>query len=272
MIRIPAGNLFASASSIGGACKFFQVGRRQMREQVASLLVVPLDDIMVTIQAAKFLKDVSAELGFVACAAAAEDFGRTMDRFPQPTPAGLEFNDRQLAELIGALEYLLKTFRDEVDARPMFILPPGSVALVEQSDPPFGAEVDDAFPASADEIAEAARCLALERHTACVMHLMRALETPLDLLAGQVGVPDGKNWNTLLNQIEAKLRERKGGGRDPEAEQWMAEAATQFRFIKNAWRNHAMHSRMTYDAARAREVYDSVATFLGQLSRHLREG
>jgi hypothetical protein len=71
MIRIPAGNLFASASSIGGACKFFQVGRRQLQEQGDSLLVVPLGDIMVTIQAAKFLKDASAELGFVACAAAA---------------------------------------------------------------------------------------------------------------------------------------------------------------------------------------------------------
>jgi hypothetical protein len=39
MIRIPAGNLFASASSIGGACKFFQVGRRQLREQGDSLSI-----------------------------------------------------------------------------------------------------------------------------------------------------------------------------------------------------------------------------------------
>ena len=91
-----------------------------------SLLAVPLADIMVTIQAAKILKDASADLGCVAAAAAAAvDFGRTMDRIPAPSREGLQFNDRQLAELIGALEYLLKTFRDEVDARPMFIMPPG---------------------------------------------------------------------------------------------------------------------------------------------------
>jgi hypothetical protein len=79
LIRIPAGNLFASASSIGGACKIFQVGRRQLREQGESLLVVPLGDIIVTIQAAKFLKDASAELNFVACAAAASALASKRD-------------------------------------------------------------------------------------------------------------------------------------------------------------------------------------------------
>jgi hypothetical protein len=61
MIRIPAGNLFAAASSIGGACRFVQVGRSQLREQGGNLLVVPLGDIMAIIQAAKFLKDVVIE-------------------------------------------------------------------------------------------------------------------------------------------------------------------------------------------------------------------
>jgi hypothetical protein len=270
MIRIPAGNLFASASSIGGACKFFQVGRRQLQEQGDSLLVVPLGDIMVTIQAAKFLKDASAELGFVACAAAAADFGRIMDRFPTPTRDGLQFNDRQLAELMGALEYLLKTFRDEVDARPMFIMPPGAVELLEQRAPAFGPEVQDAFPSSENDIAEAARCLAMQRYTACVMHLMRALEVPLDALARRCGVEAKANWNTLLNDIEARIRERRSD-RDAVAEQWMAEAATHFRFIKNAWRNHAMHARASYDEAQARDIYGSVRSFLQQLAAHLDE-
>jgi len=51
----------------------------------------------------------------------------------------------------------------------------------------------------------------------------------------------------------------------------MAEAATQFRFIKNAWRNHAMHARATYDETQAREIYNSVGAFLRQLANHLRE-
>ena len=268
MIRIPAGNLFASASAIGGSCKFFQVGRRQLREAGQDLLVVPLADIMVTIQAAKFLKDAGAELGFVACAAAAAEFGQIMDRFPTPTRHGLEFNEGQLGQLIGALEYLLKTFRDELDARPMFVMQPGAATLLDQAEPPFGLPVLEAFPSSEVDVAEATRCLAMRRHTGCVMHLMRALEMPLQMLAKRCGVEANANWNQLLNQIEKQIRDRREA-RDPAAEQWMAEAATQFRFIKNAWRNHAMHARATYDEDQAREIYGSVGAFLKQLAGHL---
>lgn len=35
MHRLPAGNLIASASSLGGSCKFLQVGRRTMRTSAA---------------------------------------------------------------------------------------------------------------------------------------------------------------------------------------------------------------------------------------------
>jgi hypothetical protein len=50
MIRIPAGNLFASASAIGGSCKYLQVAQRQMRETDHDRLVVALGDIGVTIR------------------------------------------------------------------------------------------------------------------------------------------------------------------------------------------------------------------------------
>lgn len=270
MIRIPAGNLFASASAIGGSCKFLQVAQRQMREIGHDRVVVALGDIGVTIQAATFLKRAAGDLGFVACAAAATEFGAVMDRFPKPVGGGLQLGDAQLTELIASLEYLLKTFRDELEARPMFVMQPGSAELLDQTEPPFGMVVLDAFPSSEIDIGEAARCLAMRRHTACVMHLMRALETPLQVLAERCGVAANANWNTLLNQIEAEIRQRREK-HDPVAEQWMAEAATQFRFIKNAWRNHAMHARATYDDAQAREIYNSVGGFLRQMATHLRE-
>ncbi len=270
MIRIPAGNLFASASAIGGSCKYLQVAQRQMRETGHDRVVVALGDIGVTIQAATFLKRAADELGFVACSAAAAEFGAVMERLPKPAGGGLQLTDAQLTELIASLEYLLKTFRDELEARPMFVLQPGSALLLDQTDPPFGIAVLEAFPSSEVDVGEAARCLAMRRHTACVMHLMRALEVPLQALAQRCGLAPNANWNTLLNQIEVQIRQRRED-RDPVAEQWMAEAATQFRFIKNAWRNHAMHARAGYDDVQAREIYNSVGAFLRQLANHLHE-
>lgn len=270
MIRIPAGNLFASASSIGGSCKYLQIAQRQMRETGYDRVVVALGDIGVTIQAATFLKRAADELGFVACSAAAAEFGAVMERFPKPAGDGLQLADAQLTELIASLEYLLKTFRDELEARPMFVMQPGSALLLDQTDPPFGIAVLEAFPSSEVDVGEAARCLAMRRHTACVMHLMRALEVPLQVLAQRCGLAPNANWNTILNQIEAQIRQRRED-RDHVAEQWMAEAATQFRFIKNAWRNHAMHARAGYGDAQAREIYNSVGAFLRQLANHLHE-
>lgn len=51
----------------------------------------------------------------------------------------------------------------------------------------FGEQVFAAFPSATDDITEAGTCLAFERATACVMHLMRACEVALRALASSVG-------------------------------------------------------------------------------------
>ena len=270
MIRLPAGNLFASASTLGGACKFFQVARRQLRETGHDTLQASPADLAVMFQAASFLKSATLELGFVACRAAAEELGEVFRRLPRPGPDGVALTEAQLSDLIGALEYLIKTFRDELDGRPLFVGTARAVDLLHQDAAPFGEAVEDAFPVSAQDISEAAKCLALGRSTACVMHLMRALEEPLSMLAMRCGVEDAANWNTLLNQIESRLRQR-GASQDEGWEQWASEAATHFRFIKNAWRNHAMHARGSYDEARANEIYGSVGSFLRHLAIRLQQ-
>jgi hypothetical protein len=70
---------------------------------------------------------------------------------------------------------------------------------------------------------------------------MRVLEAGLEALARQVGVTPGENWISVLNAIESKLREVRRKTEGPEQEQWAAEAGVHLRFIRNAWRNHAMH-------------------------------
>jgi len=271
MHRIPAGNLFASASALGGGCKFLQVGRTELARKREAVLVVDIADMQVMIQAASFLQSACGELGFVACKAAAAEFGEALERLPRPTSQGLALTDTQLKGMAAASEYLLKTFRDELDSRPLFVASSKMADLLDQKTPPFGEAVEDAFPSSAIDVSEAAQCLALGRWTACVMHLMRALEAPLAVLAARCDVPDGANWNTLLNQIEGKIRARNKPAGDDDWEQWAAEAATHFRFIKNGWRNHAMHARQAYDEARATEIYNSVGAFLKHLATRLAE-
>ena len=270
MHRLPAGNLVASASSIGGSCKFLQLGRTQAR-LTGDALVLDLEQMKIIFQGAGVMKAAAEDLGMVACAAAARDLGDVFQQLPPPTPRGLLLDKRQLDALIGGLEYLLRTFRDELDARPLFVMRAANAALFDQPQALFGDGVDEAFPSSAEDVAEAGRCLAVARWTAAVMHLMRSLEAPLALLADHVQISSGANWNKSLNDIEAKLRTVSKREHGAVEEQWAAEAASQFRAIKNAWRNHAMHGHSFYDEARATEIFEAVRALMRHLATKLAE-
>lgn len=270
MFRLPAGNLIASASALGASCKYLQLGRTATRQN-GGPLILDHDQINIIFQAATQLKAASGEMKMVACAAAARDLGDTFQRLPPPTSRGMVLIGRPLDELIAGLEYFLRTFRDEIDARPLFAMPPGKAPLYDQTEPLFGDTVDANFPSSADDVAEAGRCFALGRWTAAVMHLMRALETPLALLAAHVGVDGTVNWNKSLNEIEAKLRAIGKRDHGPAEEQWAAEATSHFRAIKNAWRNHVMHARTFYDEERATEIYEAVRALMRSLAPRLAE-
>ena len=142
--------------------------------------------------------------------------------------------------------------------------------------PLFGDKVDGAFPSAQYDITEAGRCLALRRPTACVVHLMRALEVALASLAKALGQNiTTQTWNTILNVLEAEIRSRDkktlGEKWREEDEQFFAEAATHFRMIKNAWRNHAMHAKDKYTDEEAENIYDSVHSFIRHLSDRLSE-
>ncbi len=64
--------------------------------------------------------------------------------------------------------------RDELSLSTVFVIPADKARYFQTNATLFGAEVDGKFPSAAFEIAEAGKCLALERNTAAVFHLMRA--------------------------------------------------------------------------------------------------
>ncbi|OIQ65211.1 hypothetical protein GALL_532330 [mine drainage metagenome] len=135
----------------------------------------------------------------------------------------------------------------------------------------FGEAVKEAFPSAEFDIAEAAKCRAVGRWTACVVHCMRALEVPLQALAKNVGVEPGENWNTLINRIEEEARKVTKTTHGPEGEQWISEALAYLRLVKNAWRNYAVHGRATYDEDRAVAIFDGTKTFMQQVATKLSE-
>jgi hypothetical protein len=131
-----------------------------------------------------------------------------------------------------------------------------------------------AFPSALRDIERGAQCLALDQPDAAVFHSMRILELGLNSLADQFGVPfENTNWQTVIDQVESKIKliNKTVGIQWKEEERFYSEAALGLRWLKNAWRNYAMHLRETYEMQEAGNIFFYVRTFMEHLSAKLTE-
>jgi hypothetical protein len=169
-------------------------------------------------------------------------------------------------------EELRQRLIDETQSKVFFSIEPSKQDLLDENQ--FGDSVAEAFPSATEDINHAAQCLALDQWTASVFHSMRVLGIGLNALARNLGVTDEENWKTIIDKIEKEIRmideafpkeKRKTIGK------FNAEAALQFHYFKNAWRNHVMHVRDTYDEQRAESIFRHVKDFMVHLATELKE-
>jgi len=143
----------------------------------------------------------------------------------------------------------------------------------------FGAAVLGAFGSASEDIEEASKSYALERHSACVFHCMRIVGRGLKALATDVNVQfETKMWGTVISSIEGKVKEiRTNGipGMDKAAKdarlQFLSEAAKEFAYFKDGWRNYVFHDGPTYDQGQAASVLEHTRSFMVQLATRLSE-
>jgi hypothetical protein len=138
------------------------------------------------------------------------------------------------------------------------------------------APVLDAFPAAGPDILAAVDLWALDHSTASVFHLMRVLEHGLRALAENVGRSfDVQNWQNIIDEIESEIRTQAKtlpkGLEKSERLRFLSEAAKEFMYFKDGWRNYVSHNRSTYDEYQARSVLEHVRTFMMVLSTQLGE-
>lgn len=137
----------------------------------------------------------------------------------------------------------------------------------------FGPEVAEAFPSAILDIEEAGKCLALDRGTAGVFHLMRVMEVGLNALAVALGIPYAPSWDSYLKQINKQFaldwKDKEPQWKQDEA--FYSAAAGDLMIVKNAWRNPTMHVRINYDPEKALDVFNGVRTFMQHLATKLKE-
>lgn len=132
--------------------------------------------------------------------------------------------------------------------------------------------ISASFPSVSFDVEERAKCFALGRYTAAVFHSMRVLEVGLIMLADALGVDSAyANWQKVIDQIEAECKKLALDRSRKDDAQFYSEAATQFLYFKDAWRNHVMHVRQSFDEERAQRICDSTRAFMAHLATNLQE-
>ena len=139
-----------------------------------------------------------------------------------------------------------------------------------EQNPIWGRSVAASFSGAMSDARDAGLCFATYRFTACVFHCMRAAEKGLRVLANALQVPftipfEYENWHNIIEPIEKRIKKLEQdltkGPDKAETLKVYSQAATQFFYFKNAWRNHVAHARETYDEEQAITILTHVGDF-----------
>jgi hypothetical protein len=181
----------------------------------------------------------------------------------------------EVTKYIQGIEHV---FREELESKRFFVVPPLRYGLYEDSEP-FGVEVHQNFPKARIDISEAAKCFALARWTACVFHLTRVLERGLVALAGATNASidhKNNNWNGIIQSIDAALKAARAPSSPstPESKKLQEayeSASAHFYVIRGGWRNPTSHAETVYAEEEALRIYNSSRAFMQDLAKILRE-
>lgn len=190
-----------------------------------------------------------------------------------------------LAELSFQLEELHKDIQRTLPQNKYLIIPASETKYYDQTKL-FGNMVYMNFESTRDDVSEAGNCYATGRSTACVFHCMRVLEKGLHALVHELnskfstnikfskGV-EHTNWGNIIDKIESEIRELLKPTRQPRLAQtdlqFYSQAAKEFVYFKNSWRDDVSHSRSSYDPTEAKTVMEHVKAFMQHLASKLHE-
>jgi hypothetical protein len=140
-----------------------------------------------------------------------------------------------------------------------------------RADEPFGSKVSAKFPKAVEDIAEAAKCLALQRSTAAVFHLMRVMELALRAFATKIKVttidPNTATWNKISDHVNRAINALPAQTATEQARKAkLGSVSAHLNSVRIAWRNEVMHPKQSYSREEAHAIFNAVRAFMIDLA------
>jgi hypothetical protein len=181
---------------------------------------------------------------------------------------------RKISNCAGELTELYGRLNDEIESVHLLSLSPHESELFESKQPRFGEIVSNAFPSVKYEIDESAKCLALERSTACVFHSIRCLEAVIRAISRCVRLPDPTKGSqrSWFRMLETEMDKRwPASGRLTGDGKIFEEIYAALAAMQNPYRNDTMHLDKIYTLEDARDIFGMVGGLMRKAAWRLDE-
>lgn len=171
---------------------------------------------------------------------------------------------------------ILNRITDELESSLLFSIKEDKRHFVENIRS-FGDEVAGKFPSAAFDIEEAGKCLAFERYTACVYHLMRVAATAWIAIGERVGYESPKpGWGELLNFVDAGLEKARRSYKEASPLfqgniEFLSGVSAQMHAVNQAWRQRVAHIERTYSEEEALRIWEATKGLMQRLAFKLKE-
>lgn len=273
MLPLNLGKLLDAYNRLASAGQSW-ISAEQIGLKNTQLNALPLPQFASMREETERLRDICLEVDLPLTVVVANELLSHMVAKPNPQSRDLVIIDmNDFIPLRAKIKELQQQLRRELSIRVSLVIPYTSSDLWEQKQPPFGKQVLDAFRDANDDIADAAKCLAVGLGTSCVMHLQRVNEVALKALAAALNVSAQNDWGAYIREIGEELNKRmKVSGKRTDDEQFFAELVVTFEALKRAYRNPSMHADKHYGEDRAKEIFVATRAFMKHLADFFSSG
>lgn len=198
---------------------------------------------------------------------------------PPPTNSpimvtGKYFHLKDLAAAKDATEELTRIAPRELSSKIVFMISPERNHLLTDR-ALFGEKVAEVFDDTADDIEEAAKCLALGRSTACVFHLMRAAEGAAAIVSKRLGgrthkeeTGEALTFGGLFNEVKGRVEAIPGR---PEKDRWLTLVGF-MRDLNRGTRTKVDHPGTWYQESKAEDIFGLTKSFMREAAELLGAG
>lgn len=126
------------------------------------------------------------------------------------------------------------------------------------------------FKEAQADIEAAGNCFSYQQPTACIFHLMRAMEVAVRQLARRphmnITITPKTTWRQITGAMDQKISAMPDSTKRQKRkkEDWES-ARANLHHVGSVWRNSTMHPAKTYTQSQARDVFDACRVFMNSL-------